>query len=42
MAVNGSGLATIAYEGFIVPSGGNLMVAQQRVQVLLPLAMKGR
>ena len=42
IAVNASGLATIAYEGFIVASGGNLMVAQQRMQVFLPLAMKAQ
>jgi hypothetical protein len=38
--VNSSGLATIAYQGFITGSGGNLMVAQQRMRVFLPLVMK--
>jgi hypothetical protein len=40
IALNASGLATIAYEGFIVASGGNLTVAQQRVRVFLPLVIK--
>jgi hypothetical protein len=42
ITVNASGLATVAYEGFIVASGGNLMVAQQRAQVFLPLVMKAQ
>jgi len=36
--VNSAGLATIAYYGNISSSGGDLMVAQQRLQVFLPLA----
>jgi hypothetical protein len=39
--INSSGLATIAYQGFVTASGGNLNVAQQRMQVFLPLVMKG-
>jgi hypothetical protein len=42
IAVNPSGLATVAYQGFVVESGGNLMVAQQRVQVFLPLVTKAQ
>jgi hypothetical protein len=38
--VSPSGLATIAYYGFITPEGGNLMVAYQRFQVFLPLVLK--
>jgi hypothetical protein len=37
--VSPSGLATIAYQGFITSSGGNLMVAYQRFQVFLPSVM---
>jgi hypothetical protein len=40
IAVGPSGLATIAYYGFILSSGGNLMVAYQRVQVYLPLVVR--
>jgi len=40
IAVSPSGLATIAYNGFITSSGGNLMVARQRLQVFLPLTMR--
>jgi hypothetical protein len=40
IAVNSSGLATIAYNGFILASGGNLMVSRQLVQVFLPLIVK--
>jgi hypothetical protein len=40
IAVSPSGLATIAYYGFIRPEGGNLMVAYQRFQVFLPLVLK--
>jgi len=38
IALNSAGLATIAYYGSITASGGDLMVAQQRLQVFLPLA----
>ena len=37
---NSSGLATIAYQGFITASGGNLMVSQQRLQGFLPLVIE--
>jgi hypothetical protein len=41
IAVNSLGLAAIAYYGFITSSaGGNLMVAQQRLAVFLPLVMR--
>jgi hypothetical protein len=40
IAVSPSGLATIAYYGFITSSGGNLMVARQRFQFSLPLVLK--
>jgi hypothetical protein len=40
IAVNPSGLATIAYQGFIIDSVGNLMVARQRAQSFLPLVLK--
>ncbi|MGD2157112.1 MAG: hypothetical protein PVG14_10435 [Anaerolineales bacterium] len=39
LAVSPSGLATIAYQGFITSSGGNMMVAYQRFQVFLPSVM---
>jgi hypothetical protein len=42
IALNSSGLATIAYYGFITSSDGNLMVSQQRLQVFLPLVMKNQ
>jgi hypothetical protein len=37
IAISPNGLATIAYQGFITSSSGNLMVAYQRVQLFLPL-----
>jgi hypothetical protein len=37
IAVNPNGLVTIAYQGFITSSGGNLMVAYQRFPLFLPL-----
>jgi hypothetical protein len=40
IAVNGSGLATIAYQGFVKSSTGNLYVAWQRAQVFLPLVLR--
>jgi hypothetical protein len=40
IAVAPSGLATIAYNGYIIPSGGNLNVATQRLQIFLPLTLK--
>jgi len=43
--VNSAGLATIAYYGsigWITDPGGDLMVAQQRLQVFMPLAMKNQ
>jgi hypothetical protein len=40
IALSSSGLATIAYYGFITSSGGNLMVSYQRFQDFLPLVMK--
>jgi hypothetical protein len=40
IAVNSSGLAIIAYQGFILNSSGNLMVARQLAQVFLPLIVK--
>ncbi|MGD2178913.1 MAG: hypothetical protein PVG71_13955 [Anaerolineae bacterium] len=42
ITLNSSGLATIAYYGFITSSDGNLMVAYQRFQVFLPLVMKSQ
>ena len=42
IAVNPSGLATIAYFGFIKLTDGNLMVSQQRFQASLPLVMKNQ
>jgi hypothetical protein len=41
IAISPSGLATIAYNGFITAaSGGNLVVARQRIQAFLPLTMR--
>ena len=40
ISVNSSGLATIAYNGFITSTGGNLNVATQRLQIFLPLTVK--
>ena len=40
IAVNGSGLATIAYQGFVRSTTGNLKVAWQRAQVFLPLVLR--
>jgi hypothetical protein len=43
VALSSSGLATIAYYGFITSSsGGNLMVAYQQFQDFLPLVMKNQ
>jgi hypothetical protein len=42
IGVGPSGLATIAYYGFITAEGGNLMVAYQRFQAFLPLVMKNQ
>jgi hypothetical protein len=42
LAVSPSGLATVAYNGFITSSGGNLMVAYQQFQIYQPLVMKGQ
>lgn len=42
IAVNSSGLATIAYNGFITSSNGNLNVSYQRFQVVLPLVTKNQ
>jgi hypothetical protein len=42
IALNPSGLATIAYYGFITSSDGNLKVSYQRFQVFLPLVMKNQ
>ncbi len=42
LAVSPSGLSTIAYYGFIIPSGGNLMVAYQHFQIYQPLVIKGQ
>jgi hypothetical protein len=42
IAMSPSGLATIAYYGFILPEGGNLMVACQRIQVFLPVITKSQ
>jgi hypothetical protein len=39
LAVSPSGLATIAYQGFITSAGGNLRVAYQRFQYFLPSVM---
>jgi hypothetical protein len=39
IAVNQSGLATIAYFGFITLTDGNLAVAYQRFQVFEPVVM---
>jgi len=36
---NSAGLATIAYNGFITSTGGNLYVAQQRFHLLLPMVL---
>ncbi len=40
VAVNPAGLATIAYYGSIAPSGGDLKIANQRLQVFVPLVPK--
>jgi hypothetical protein len=40
VAVHPSGLATIAYYGFIKLNDGNLNVSTQRIQVFLPLVLK--
>lgn len=40
LAFSPSGLAHIAYNGFILPEGGNLYVAYQRFNLHLPLVMK--
>jgi hypothetical protein len=40
--LSSSGLATIAYYGFITSSGGNLKVAYQQFQGFLPLVMKNQ
>lgn len=40
LAVSPTGLSTIAYYGFITPSGGNLMVAYQKFQFFQPLVVK--
>jgi hypothetical protein len=40
IALNSYGLATVAYNGFITSSDGNLMVAHQRLQVFLPSVVK--
>ena len=42
IALNSAGLATIAYNGFIMPSEGNLVVASQRLQNFLPLVVKNQ
>lgn len=42
IALSPSGLATIAYYGYITSSDGNLKVAYQRFQVYLPLVMKNQ
>jgi hypothetical protein len=42
LAVSPSGLATIAYYGFITSTGGNLMVAYQHIQVYQPLVIKNQ
>jgi hypothetical protein len=39
IALHPSGLATIAYYGFITPTGGNLNISNQRIQVLLPVIL---
>lgn len=39
IALHPSGLATIAYYGFITPTGGNLNVSNQQIQVSLPLIL---
>ena len=39
LAVNSTGLSTIAYYGNIAASDGDLIVAYQRLQVFLPLAL---
>lgn len=38
--ISSAGLATIAYQGFITSSGGNLMISYQRFQDFLPLLRK--
>jgi hypothetical protein len=40
IAVNSSGLATIAYQRYFTAGSGTLMVAYQRLQVFLPVVMK--
>ena len=40
LAVNSAGLATIAYNGNITTSDGDLKIAYQRLQVFLPLALR--
>jgi hypothetical protein len=40
IATNDSGLATIAYQGFVKGTTGNLNVAWQRVQGFLPLVLR--
>jgi hypothetical protein len=40
LAVNSTGLATIAYYGNITATDGDLKVAYQRLQIFLPLAVK--
>jgi hypothetical protein len=42
ISLSSSGLATIAYYGFITSSDGNLTVSYQRFQVLLPLVIKNQ
>ena len=42
IAINPSGLATIAYFGFITLADGNLMVSRQQFQSSLPLVMKSQ
>ena len=42
IAINPSGLATIAYYGFITATEGNLNVSYQRFQIYLPLVVKNQ
>jgi hypothetical protein len=42
IAVNSAGLATIAYNGFVTSSDGNLNVSYQQFQVVLPLVTKSQ
>ena len=42
IAIKPSGLVTIAYYGFILSDGGNLMVAYQNIQSFLPLLVRNQ